>query len=374
MRGLRQHGGVEPGTRKMNRIPISRPIIGDEEKSAVMAVLESGMVVQGERVRELEDRFARLIGVRHAVAVSSGTAALQLALQAHDIGPGDEVITSPFSFVATANSIISVGATPVFADVDEDTFNLDPARVEELVGPRTRALMPVHLYGQPCDMDSLARIATAHGLAIIEDSAQAVGARFDGRAVGSFGTGTFSLYATKNLISAEGGVVTTDDDNVADRIRLLRNHGMRERYSYESLGFNFRMTDLHAAIAVAQFDRLEEFTLTRQANARRMSGAITSVQVPRVKPNRDHVWHQYTIRVGGRDRDACVRLLNEAGVGTGIFYPHALSDIPHVRAAAKGPIKVPIAERLAKEVISLPVHPTLSDGDLAQIVDAVNRL
>jgi dTDP-4-amino-4,6-dideoxygalactose transaminase len=358
----------------MNRIPISRPIIGDEEKTAVMAVLESGMVVQGETVRELENRFARLIGVKHAIAVSSGTAALQLALQAHDIGPGDEVITSPFSFIATANTIISVGAVPVFADVDGDTFNLDPARVEELIGPRTKALLPVHLYGLPCDMDRLVAIAREHHLAIIEDSAQAVGARFDGRAVGSFGTGTFSLYATKNLISAEGGIITTDDDVVADRIRLYRNHGMRERYSYEGLGLNFRMTDVHAAIAVAQFDRLEEFTLTRQANAKRLTAGITTVKTPTVKADRDHVWHQYTVRVGDRDRDACVRQLNEAGVGTGIFYPHALSDIPHVRAASKGPINLPIAESMAKDVISLPVHPLLSDGDLSQIVDAVNRL
>ncbi|TAN34322.1 DegT/DnrJ/EryC1/StrS family aminotransferase [bacterium] len=358
----------------MNRIPISKPIIGDEEKSAVMAVLDSGMLVQGERVRALEARIAELIGVRHAVAVSSGTAALQLALQAHDIGPGDEVITSPFSFVATANSIISVGATPVFADVDPGTFNLDPSQLEDLIGPRTKAIMPVHLYGQPCDMDRLTDIATAHRLAIIEDSAQAIGARFNGRPVGSFGTGTFSLYATKNLMSAEGGIVTTDDDTVADRVRLLRNHGMRERYSYVSLGYNFRMTDLQAAIAVAQFDRLEEFTLTRQANAKRLSGGITALQVPKVSQNRDHVWHQYTIRVGPRDREAAVRRLNEAGVGTGIFYPHPLTDIPHVRAATKGPIRVPVAEGLAKEVISLPVHPALTEEDLLQIVDAVNSL
>ena len=358
----------------MIRIPISKPIIGDEAKAAVMAVLESGMLVQGERVRELEDRFAQLIGVRHAIAVSSGTAALQLALQAHDIGPGDEVITSPFSFVATANSIISVQAVPVFADVDPVTFNLNPELVERMIGPRTKAIMPVHLYGQPCDMDRLVELATAHRLVIIEDAAQAVGARFLGRAVGSFGTGTFSLYATKNLISAEGGIVTTDDDKVADRVRLLRNHGMRDRYAYETLGFNFRMTDVHAAMAVAQFDRLEEFTLTRQANARRLSEGIATMQIPEVSPNRDHVWHQYTIRVGRRDRDSCVRELNEAGVGTGIFYPQPLTDIPHVRAATQGPITVPVAESLAKEVISLPVHPSLSERDLSQIVEAVNSL
>jgi dTDP-4-amino-4,6-dideoxygalactose transaminase len=358
----------------MNRIPISKPIVGEEEKSAVMAVLDSGMLVQGARVHELEDRFAQLIGVRHAIALSSGTAALQLALMAHQIGPGDEVITSPFSFVATANSIISVGASPVFADVERETFNLDPSVIESLITPQTRAILPVHLYGQACDMDRIMEVADEHGLAVIEDSAQAVGAHFKSRAVGSFGTGAFSLYATKNLISVEGGVVTTNDDGIADRIRLLRNHGMRERYSYESLGFNFRMTDVHAAIALAQFDRLEEFNLTRRSNANRLSAGIRSVETPRTGRDRDHVWHQYTIRVGNRDRNASVQRLNEAGVGTGIFYPQPLSAIPHVRAAMKGGTDFPVAESLAQEVVSIPVHPSLSDDDLAQIIDSVNAL
>jgi perosamine synthetase len=358
----------------LNLIPIAKPIIGDEEKAAVMAVLDSGMLVQGHKVRELEERFARLIGVRHAVAVSSGTAALQLALLAHEIGPGDEVITSPFSFVATANSIISVGARPVFGDIDEETFNLDPSTVERLVTPRTKALMPVHLYGQACDMDSFVQIATAHGLAIIEDAAQAVGAHFSGHTVGSFGTAAFSLYATKNLISAEGGVVTTDDDLVAERIKLLRNHGMRDRYVYEGLGYNQRMTDVHAAIAVAQFDRLEEFTLTRQLNARRLSEGIRGVEIPAVAPDRDHVWHQYTIRVGNRDRDSCVSRLHAAGIGTGVFYPEPLPDLPHVRAAMNGPARVPVADKIARQVISVPVHPLLTDEDLTHIVEAVNRL
>lgn len=358
----------------MNRIPISKPIVGEEEKAAVMAVLESGMLVQGSQVRALEERFEMLCGVKHAAAVSSGTAALQLALLAHDIGPRDEVITSPFSFVATANSIISLGAVPVFCDIEAETFNLDPSQLESLITPRTKAVMPVHLYGQSCDMDVIGDIASTHGLAIIEDAAQAVGAHFKGRPVGSFGTAAFSLYATKNLISAEGGVVTTNDDRIADRIRLLRNHGMRARYAYEGLGYNFRMTDVHAAIAVAQFDRLEEFTLTRQSNARTLSAGISSrVNVPRTGRDRDHVWHQYTIRVAG-DRDACVRKLNEAGVGTGIFYPQALSDLPHVRAAMHGPTRFPIAEKVAMEVISLPVHPSLGADDLSQIISAVNAL
>lgn len=358
----------------MNTIPISKPIIGEEEKRAVLEVLESGMLVQGEKVRLLEERFAHLTKMRYAVAVSSGTAALQLALLAHDIGPGDEVITSPFSFVATANSIISVGATPVFADVDADTFNLDPAQVEPLIGPRTRAIMPVHLYGQASEMDRFVELAEANHLVLIEDAAQAVGARYRSKAVGSFGTGTFSLYATKNLISAEGGIVTTNDERVADSVRLLRNHGMRSKYAYERLGYNFRMTDLHAALALAQFEKLEEFTLSRQANARYLSAGIKTVHLPHVGANRDHVWHQYTVRLGSRDRDACIRQLDDAGVGSGIYYPQALSDLPHVQAAMGGPTRFPTAESLAQEVLSIPVHPALSEEDLSRIVGAVNRL
>src|SRR5262245_11452094 len=313
-------------------IPISRPIIGEEEKAAVMAVLDSGMLVQGAQVAALEREFAARLGVRHAVAVASGTAALHLALLAHDIGPGDEVITSAFSFVATANTILQVGATPVFADVDELTFDLDPGAVAAAVTPRTRAIVPVHLYGLPCDMDGIGATAERHGLCVIEDAAQAVGAAFRGRQAGTFGTGCFSLYATKNVASAEGGVVTTDDEAVAERVRLLRQHGMRSRYRYEMLGFNFRMTDLHAAIGRVQLGRLDETTRRRRANAAALSSSITSVVTPAVPEGRDHVWHQYTVRVTRPDlgRDEAARRLEEAGIGVGIFYPQGLHELPHV--------------------------------------------
>jgi len=355
------------------QIRISVPQIGEAEKAAVLEVLDSGMLVQGERVRRLEERFATLAGTRHAVATSSGTTALHLALLAHGIGPGDEVITSPFSFVATANAILYVGATPVFADIQEDTFNLDPAAVARLIGPRTRALLPVHLYGQPCDMEPLLALAAEHGLAVVEDAAQAVGARYRGQPVGSFGTGVFSLYATKNVTSVEGGVISTDDEQLADRLRVLRNQGMRDRYSYEMLGYNFRLNDVLAAIALAQLERLDAFNEARQGNAARLSAGIRTVTTPRVAPDREHVWHQYTVRVGARDRDACIRQLNEAGIGTGIFYPKLLSDLDHVRAASR-PAEVPVAAGLVGEVLSLPVHPAVTEADLDRIVDEVNRL
>jgi len=352
-------------------IPISRPLIGDEEKAAVLAVLDSGMLVQGPQVAALESEFAARFGVGHAIAVSSGTAALHLALLAHGIGPGDEVITSAFSFVATANTIIQVGARPVFADIDERTFNLDPTAVAAAVTARTRAIMPVHLYGQPCDMDAIAAIAERHQVAIIEDAAQAVGATWRSRAVGTFGTACFSLYATKNVASGEGGIVTTGDPVVADRVRLLRQQGMRARYEYETLGFNYRLTDLHAAIARVQLGRLDDLTRRRRAHAARYDQALTSVITPTTADGCGHVWHQYTVRVSNRAE--AKRRLGEAGVGVGVFYPCGLHQLPHVRSAA-GEHHLPATERAAEEVLSLPVHPGLSREDVERVVEAVNAL
>ncbi len=355
-------------------IPLSRPWIGPEEKAAVIEVLESGMLVQGPRVRALEDAFARLIGVRHAIATSSGTTALHLAMLAHGIGPGDEVITSPFTFIASVNSILYTGATPVFADIDEATFNIDPAKLEAAVTARTRAVMPVHLYGQPCDMDEICAVARHHGLVVLEDAAQAVGATYHGRQVGSFGTGIFSLYATKNVMSGEGGIITTDDDEVADRARLLRNHGMRDRYRYETLGYNFRLTDVLAAIGLAQFQRLEEATRLRRANAATLDETLKNVVTPVVKPGREHVWHQYTIRLDPQtDRNHAVKVLHDEGIGTGIFYPIGAHRFPHVSKAV-GEVDMPVTDRAAESVLSLPVHPLLSPRDLERIAAAVNAL
>lgn len=355
-------------------IPISKPYIGEAEKQAVMEVLDSGMLAQGPRTAKFEERFAQVCGVKHAIATSSGTTALHLALLAHGIGPGDEVITTPFTFIASANSILFTGAKPVFVDIDPETFNIDPACVAAAITPRTKAIMPVHLYGYVCDMDALQAIADKHGLAIVEDACQAVGAGYKGRKAGSFGTGCFSLYATKNVMSGEGGMITTNDDALAQRCRMLRNHGMQRRYYHDMLGFNFRMTDLCAAIGLAQLDRLEGFTQQRRANAAYLNSKIESVITPKVKAGYDHVWHQYTIRVnGGRDRDAAVKQLAEAGIGTGIFYPVPAHRQDYMREIV-GDVHLPAAEQLAKEVISLPVHPQLTPAELDAIVTAVNQL
>jgi perosamine synthetase len=355
-------------------IPISKPYIGPEEKEAVMAVLDSGMLAQGPRVAEFEQKFAAVCGVRHAVATSSGTTALHLALLAHNIGQSDEVISSPFTFIASANSILFTGARPVFADIEPDSFNLDPEQVERAITRRTKAIMPVHLYGQVCNMDDLQAIADKHGLVIIEDACQAVGATYHGRLAGSFGVGAFSLYATKNIMSAEGGMITTNDDHIAEQCRLLRNHGMKRRYYHDMVGYNFRMTDLHAAIGLAQLNRLTMFTAQRQANAVYFNEHINSVVTPQVQDGREHVWHQYTICVdGGRDRDAAVKQLNDAGVGTGVFYPVPAHQQAYMREMA-GEFHLPVTERLAHEVISLPVHPRLTQADREQIVAEVNKL
>jgi dTDP-4-amino-4,6-dideoxygalactose transaminase len=357
-------------------IPISRPLIGDREKAAVLRVLDSGIIAQGPETAELERRFAALTGTRHAVATSSGTAALYLALLAAGIGKGDEVITTPFTFVASANSILYVGAKPVFVDIDENTFTLDPAGVERAVGPRTKAILPVHLYGQPCDMDALVAIAKKHSLVIVEDAAQAVAARYKGKPVGSFGIGAFSLYATKNLTSAEGGIITTDDDAVATRARMLRHHGMARRYHHEMLGFNFRLTDIHAAIAVAQMEQLADWTARRQSNAATLTGGISAsnVIVPVVRPDVEHVWHQYTIRVvHPKHRDEAAAQLERLGIASGVYYPVPAHKFQHIREVV-GDVHMPVAERVANEVLSVPVHPGLSDSDLQRIISAVNQL
>ncbi|MBI5878698.1 MAG: DegT/DnrJ/EryC1/StrS aminotransferase family protein [Chloroflexi bacterium] len=356
-------------------IPISKPYIGDAEKQAVLAVLDSGMLAQGPRVAEFEQRWARVCGVKHAIAVSSGTAALHLALLAHGIGAGDEVITTPFTFAASANSILYVGAKPVFVDIDPRTFNMDPAQVEAAITPRTRAIMPVHLFGLMCDMDPLMAIARRHGLAMIEDACQAIGAAYHGRRAGSFGTGCFSLYATKNVMTGEGGMITTADDAFARQCRLLRNHGMAQRYHHETLGFNLRMTDMQAALGLAQLDRLDDFTAKRRANADYLNAHIESVATPTTPDGYAHVWHQYTVRIDRRrDRDAAVRLLTDAGVGTGIFYPIPANQQKHIVEMGLAGAETVESDRAAREVLSLPVHPLVSAADLETIAEAVNRL
>ncbi|MBK8034010.1 MAG: DegT/DnrJ/EryC1/StrS family aminotransferase [Chloroflexi bacterium] len=354
-------------------IPISSPQFGEEELALVKEVLESGIIAQGPKVAALEQEFAKLSGTQFAVAVANGTAALHLALLANGIGPGDEVITSPFTFIASANSVLYTGARPVFVDIKEDTFNIDPALIESAITPRTKAIMPVHLYGLMADMDAIMDIAQRHNLAVIEDAAQAHGATNQGRPAGSFGTGAFSLYATKNMTTAEGGMVTTNDPAIAERVKLLRAHGMKVRYYHDMLGFNFRMTDMHAALGLAQIRKLPMFNERRRQNAEFFNQHLKRVVTPHAPEGYGHVWHQYTIRVTDGDRDAAVKKLTDAGVGTGIFYP-----VPVYRQKVYTELgynqSLPVTELVTQQVISLPVHPKLTSADLETIVAAVESL
>ena len=357
--------------RIVEMIPVARPLIGQEEKDLVWHVLQSGSLAQGARVREFEERFAEFVGVPHAVATSSGTTALHLALLALDIGPGDEVITTPFTFIASANSILYTGARPVFVDVDATSFNIDTALVEAAVTPRTRAIMPVDLYGNPADLPALREIAEKHRIALVEDACQAHGAAIEGRSAGSWGIGAFSFYPTKNMTSGEGGMLTLTDTGLADRVRLLREHGMRVRYHHDSVGYNFRMTDVHAAIGLAQLAKLPGYNDRRREIAARYSAAMTGVTTPVEAPGRHHVYHQYTLRV--RDRDRFVERLTEAGVGSGIYYPIPVHRQRAYAELGYGEQSFPVAESLAAEVVSIPVHPGLDDADVARVIEAVNQ-
>jgi len=355
-------------------IPIARPQMGEEEKQAVLEVLESGMLAQGPRVKAFEEAFAEMCGVRHAIATSSGTTALHAALLAHGIGPGDEVITTPFTFISSANSILFVEAQPIFVDIDPVTFNINPDLLEAAITPRTKAIMPVHLFGLVADMDSIMELAEQHGLVVIEDACQAHGAEYHGQRAGSFGTGTFSLYPTKNITSAEGGMITTDDDQIADACRMLRHHGMRRRYYHDELGFNFRMTDVHAAIGLAQIQKLDRFNEARMANARFLSEHLRGVITPTIPEGCKHIFHQYTIRVPDGRRDAAMEHLRERGIGTAIYYPVPVHKQTYYVQQLGYDLHFPEAEKAAAEVLSLPVHPGLDQADLERIVEEVNAL
>jgi dTDP-4-amino-4,6-dideoxygalactose transaminase len=351
-------------------IPLSIPLLGEEEKRAVLEVIDSKQLAQGPRVEAFERGFAEICGVKYGVATSSGTTALQAAVLAHGIGPGDEVITTPFTFIASANSILFAGAKPVFVDIDERTYNMDPSLIEEAITPRTKAILPVHLFGYPADMEAIMDIALRHNLAVIEDACQAHGASIHGRRVGSFTTGCFSFYPTKNITTAEGGIVTTNDDGVADRVRLLRSHGQRQRYYHESLGYNFRMTEIQGAIGWVQLGKLEKFTAARRANAEYLSQELTGVVTPYEALGFYHVYHQYTIRVPERREQLAARL-HERGIGTGVYYP-----LPVHQQAVYQKLgyrdHLPVAEKACQEVLSLPVHPALTRQELDHIVEGVH--
>jgi perosamine synthetase len=350
-------------------IPAAHPIIGDDERAAVDKVLMSGMLAQGPEVKAFEDEFSEIVAKRHCIAVNSGTSALHMSFVAAGIRQGDEVIVPSFTFAATANAVRLAGATPVFADIEQDYFNLSPQAVEAAITPRTRAIMPVHLYGHPAAMTELTAICQRHNLLLFEDAAQAHAASLNGAPVGTFGVaGSFSFYPTKNMTSGEGGMVTTGCDHIARQLRLLRNQGMERRYENEVIGFNTRMTDIHAAIGRVQLKKLAGWTETRQRNASFLSKNITGVITPPTAANAVHVFHQYTIRVLEQDRDRFAEELAKRGVGSGVYYPTPVHRLPSFGLSND----LPVTEQVARECLSLPVHPSLTQADLESIVSAVN--
>jgi dTDP-4-amino-4,6-dideoxygalactose transaminase len=355
-------------------IPAARPVIGEEEIAAAVRVLRGGMVVQGPEVAAFEDEFSVLVDDRHCVAVNSGTSALYLTLLALDLRPGDEVIVPSFSFAATANAVRLAGAVPVFADIEPDSFCLDPAAVAAAITSRTVAIMPVHLYGHPAAMDRLLPMAAAHGLAVIEDAAQAHAAALHGTPVGSFGVaGCFSFYPTKNMHSLEGGMITTADPELARKLRLLRNQGMEQRYQNEIVGANVRLTDVAAAIGRVQLGKLSGWNERRRANAAYLNARLTGVDTPPVALGAKHVYHQYTVRVRG-DRDALQAALTERGVGSAVYYPTPIHRLrPYLTDGGTAGWHLPETDRAADEVLSLPVFPSLTAAELDRIVEAVNE-
>jgi len=349
--------------------------IKPEIDAAIGAVLESGMFIQGKEVGDLERAAARLLGVEHAIGCASGTDALQIALMALGVGPGDEVITTPFTFVATAETIGILGARPVYVDIDPLTYNIDPARIDAAITPGTKAIIPVHLYGQPADMDPILAVARARGIPVIEDAAQAMGASYRGRKVCALGTvGCISFFPSKNLgCFGDGGMVVTNDARLAESIRMIAAHGSRERYYHEVLGLNSRLDTIQAAVLLAKLPHLEEFNAARRHAAARYNELLADLPVtlPSCARGADHIFHQYTLRAPRRD--ALAAFLKSRGIPHAIYYPVPL----HLQKAfvmsggARGDF--PVAEQAAAEVISLPMHTELTEDQLAFVTETVRE-
>jgi dTDP-4-amino-4,6-dideoxygalactose transaminase len=360
-------------------IPIAKPFIGEEEVTAVVGVLKSGIIAQGAKVKELEEKFAKFCGTKYAVAVNSGTAALHTSLKVAGIKPGDEVITTPFTFIATANTILMQGAKPIFVDIKEDTFNIDPQKIQGRITKKTKAIVTVDLYGQLCDYDKISKIAKENNIVVIEDSCQAVNAEYNGKKAGSFGdAAAFSFYATKNITCGEGGMVTTNNEEYTENAKLFRQHGRSKMTSYEytELGYNYRMTDICATMLLEQLKKADTLTDKRIENAEYLSKElekIKGIRVPIVKKGYKHVFNQYTIKVQDNfklNRDELIGHLNKKGINSGVYYPKPLHLCEHFRKFGYKEGDFPIAEKLGKQVVSLPVHPHLTKEQLNCIINA----
>lgn len=357
----------------MNKITIAQPQFDDSEKAAIAEVLDSGLIAQGPKVFDFEKKFAEYVGTNHSIATSSGTTSIHLALLGLGIGSGDEVITTPFTFIATATPILFCGAKPIFVDIDTKTFNIDPSQIESAITEKTKAIMPVHLFGQPATMKPIKEIAEAHDLYLIEDACQAHGAKYHGQHVGSLGDcACFSFYPTKNMTTSEGGIVTTNDSELAERLTLLRNHGQLKRYDYNMVGYNFRMTDISAAIGIVQLTKLEKFIESRIKNANRLTEGLEGiVEVPYIAPDVRHVFNQYTIKQGSRD--GLKEFLSKEDIGSGIYYPQPLHEFSVFQNYISDTFQAPVSQQISKEVLSLPVHPGLNDKDIDRIIATVKK-
>lgn len=365
-------------------IPIAKPFLGEDEKAAVLDVLLSGMLSQGAKVKEFEESFASFVGTKYAVATSNGTTALHAALLAHGICSGDEVITTPFTFIATANAITMTGAKPVFVDIEENTFNLNPNLLEAAITEKTKAILPVHLFGRSADMKKIQEIAEKHNLLVIEDACQAHGAATNNQninpntnqKVGSFGTACFSFYPTKNMTTGEGGIITTDNFAIAENLRKIISHGSSQRYYHDFVGYNYRMTDLAAAIGIVQLKKLNYFNLQRKQNAQYLNEQLRTIKGIKVPENvSGHVFHQYTIIITpdfGYTRDQVKSFLTEKGIGSSVFYPLPIHQQKAYESYNNQ--SFPVTEKLSQQVLSLPVHPLLNGEDLQKIVNAIKEL
>ncbi len=354
--------------------------IKEEINAAVLEVLESQHFVLGPKVERCECALAEYVQSDHGIGVSSGSDALLMCLMAEDIGVGDEVITTPYTFFATVGAIARVGATPTFVDIDPNTYNIDPARIEEKITDRTKAIIPVHLYGQCADMDPILELAERHGLTVIEDAAQAIGAEYKGRRAGSMGHyGCFSFFPSKNLgCAGDGGMVTTQDQDRADRLRVLRVHGSTPKYYHKLIGGNFRLDAIQAAIVLAKLKYLDEWTIARQANADRYrqlfsENALTdTISLPQTMPDGRHIYNQFIIRA--RDRDSVREHLSQSGIASEIYYPVPMHQQECFKPLSNGDSTYPESELASRETLALPVYPELSDEQLTYVVRTIGEV
>lgn len=366
------------GDFRMNiKIPLANPCIGEEEARAVYEVVSSGWINEGKKVREFEERFAEYIGVKHAIALFNGTVALQAILLTHDIGPGDEVIVPSFTFVSTATSVLHVGATPVFADINPKTYNIEPNDIKHRITQNTKAVIPVHYAGQPADMFPILEIADKHSLFVFEDAAEAHGAEYYGKKVGSFGNAAmFSFTPTKNITTGEGGIVTTNDNEIAEKIRLLKNHGQDSQYHHIMVGYNYRMTEMQAAMGIEQLKKLPTILERKHQNAMFLSPRLAEIEgiiPPYVAANRNHTFMMYSVQISpniGVSRDTVIEKLAEKGIQGKVYFPPVHLQ-PIFRKFGYSEGMLPTTELIAQHILSLPFHSKISGEDLEYIIEQI---